>query len=137
MSDQTNWTTICPHCGYESEDRAMCQSCGRLMDESVPLRPFSASELVAKVVESWQPCSDVEALSPIKEEPEFWGRLEQMLSYDKQRTLLVDGSEGVLLAAKQYGLAHLLFVARPSSRQKIEYSCHFPSIVYFKELLPL
>ena len=72
-----------------------------------------------------------------KEEPEFWGRLEQMLSYDKQRTLLVDDSEGVLLAAKQYGLAHLLFVARPSSRQKIEYSCHFPSIVYFKELLPL
>jgi hypothetical protein len=41
------------------------------MDESVPVRPFSASELVAKVVESWQPCNDVEALSPIKEEPEF------------------------------------------------------------------
>ena len=71
MPDQNNWTTICPHCGYESEDSAMCQSCGRLMDESVPLRPFSASGLVAKVVESWQPCSDVEALSPIKEEPEF------------------------------------------------------------------
>ena len=31
----------------------------------------SASRLVAKVVESWQPCNDVKALSPIKEEPEF------------------------------------------------------------------
>lgn len=71
MPDQNKWTTICPHCGYESEDSEMCRSCGRLMDESVPLRFFSARELVAKVVESWQPCSDVEALSPIKEEPEF------------------------------------------------------------------
>ncbi|MDD2466868.1 MAG: hypothetical protein PHI97_22970 [Desulfobulbus sp.] len=71
MSDETNWTTICPHCGYESEDSAMCRSCGRLMDESVPVRPFSASGLMAKVVDSWHPCNDVEALSPIKEEPEF------------------------------------------------------------------
>ena len=31
---------------------------------------------------------------------------------------------------------HLLFVARPSSRQRVAYSCHFPSIEYFKELLP-
>ena len=45
MSDQTTWTIICPHCGYESEDSAMCQSCGRLMDESVPLRPLSISGL--------------------------------------------------------------------------------------------
>ncbi len=71
MSDQTTWTIICPHCGYESEDSAMCQSCGRLMDESVPVRPFSACGLVAKVVESWQPCNDVKALLHIKEEPEF------------------------------------------------------------------
>ena len=47
MSDQTNWTTICPHCGYESEDSAMCQSCGRLMDESVPVRPFSLAQAVS------------------------------------------------------------------------------------------
>ena len=45
MSDQTNWTTICPHCGYESEDSAMCQSCGRLIEESVQVRPFSISGL--------------------------------------------------------------------------------------------
>jgi putative hydrolase of the HAD superfamily len=33
-------------------------------------------------------------------------------------------------------MGHLLFVARPSSRQRVAYSCHFPSIEYFKELLP-
>jgi len=71
MSDETNWTTICPHCGYESEDSAMCRACGRLMDESLPVRPFSASGLVSKIVEAWQPCNNVEELSPIKEEPEF------------------------------------------------------------------
>lgn len=45
MPDETNWNTICPHCGHESEDSAMCQSCGRLMDESVQVRPFSFSGL--------------------------------------------------------------------------------------------
>ena len=44
--------------------------------------------------------------------------------------------EQVLLAARTYGMGHLLFVARPSSRQRVAYSCHFPSIEYFKELLP-
>jgi len=71
MPADTNWNSICPHCGYESEDSAMCRACGRLMDESLPMQPFSASGLVAKIVESWQPCNDVEALSSIKEEPEF------------------------------------------------------------------
>ena len=72
MSDQTNWTTICPHCGYESEDSAMCQSCGRLMDESVPVRPFSASGLASSFAASWKTISDTEDLfSDIKEEPEF------------------------------------------------------------------
>ena len=71
MLDKTDWTTICPHCGYASEDSAMCRCCGRLIDEALPVRTFSASRLVAKIVASWQPCRDVEALSPIKEEPEF------------------------------------------------------------------
>ena len=71
-----------------------------------------------------------------KEEPEFWHRLEQMLGFDRGRTLLVDDTEQVLCAAQSCGLAHLLFVARPSSRQRVRYSCCFPSIEYFKELLP-
>lgn len=71
-----------------------------------------------------------------KEEPLFWERLEKMLKFEKNRTLLVDDTEQVLFTARDYGLAHLLFVARPSSRQRVKYSCHFPSIEYFKELLP-
>ena len=71
-----------------------------------------------------------------KEEPQFWHRLEEMLGFDRGRTLLVDDTEEVLCAAESFGLGHLLFVARPSSRQRVRYSCRFPSIEFFKELLP-
>ena len=71
-----------------------------------------------------------------KEEPAFWTKLEQMLAFHTGRTLLVDDTEQVLFTARAHGIAHLLFVARPSSRQRVAHSCHFPSIEYFKELLP-
>lgn len=71
-----------------------------------------------------------------KEDPLFWDRLEQLLAFDRTRTLLVDDTEKVLFAAQTHGLAYLLYVARPSSRQRVQYSCNFPSIEYFKELLP-
>jgi putative hydrolase of the HAD superfamily len=77
-----------------------------------------------------------EEVGMAKEEPLFWEKLEQMLHFDKKRTLLVDDSENVLFSAQKYGMGYLLFVARPSSRQRVQYSCHFPSIEYFKELLP-
>jgi putative hydrolase of the HAD superfamily len=71
-----------------------------------------------------------------KEDLAFWDRLRAMLNYDPKRTLLVDDTEKVLFTAREHGLGYLLFVARPSSRQRVQYSCNFPSIEYFKELLP-
>ena len=70
-----------------------------------------------------------------KEDPGFWENLESLLGFDKQRTLLADDNESVLLAAQAYGMGVLIFVARPSSRAEIRYSAQFPSIVYFKELI--
>jgi putative hydrolase of the HAD superfamily len=70
-----------------------------------------------------------------KEEPKFWERLEAILDFDKQRTLLADDNENVLQAAQAYGMGILIFVARPSSRAELYYSKLFPSIVYFKELI--
>lgn len=70
-----------------------------------------------------------------KEDPEFWERLESLLGFDKQRTLLADDNENVLQAAQTFGMGVLIFVARPSSRTEILYSEKFPSIVYFKELI--
>ena len=75
-------------------------------------------------------------LGAAKEELAFWDRLHAMLNYDKKRTLLVDDTEKVLFTGREHGLGYLLFVARPSSRQRVHYSCNFASIEYFKELLP-
>ncbi|NOQ47484.1 MAG: HAD hydrolase-like protein [Desulfobulbaceae bacterium] len=77
-----------------------------------------------------------EEIGVAKEEPEFWQRLEKLLEYDKKRTLLADDTEKVLRSAEAYGMEKLIFVARPSSRQRVQYSDHFPSIDYFKEILP-
>jgi len=70
-----------------------------------------------------------------KEEPKFWERLESILGFSKQRTILADDNENVLQAAQAYGMGVLIFVARPSSRAEVLCSKLFPSIVYFKELI--
>jgi len=71
-----------------------------------------------------------------KEDPEFWRRLEEMLGYHPKRTLLADDTEKVLRSADEYGMAYLIYVARSSSMQPVCYSEKYPSIDYFKELMP-
>ena len=71
-----------------------------------------------------------------KENPEFWYRLEGILGYDPKRTLLADDTEKVLRSADNYGIGQLIYVARSSSRQPVCYSKKYPSIDYFKELMP-
>ena len=71
MAADANWTTICPHCGTASEDDAICRACGRLLDESLPVRPFSAGRLVANLIASWTPDAEEDPFPSIKEEPEF------------------------------------------------------------------
>lgn len=77
----------------------------------------------------------VEAIGEAKEQPPFWQRLEQLLGFDKKRTLLVDDNSNVLRAAKSHGLKHLVHIARPSSKKPVRYSEEFPSIEFFQELL--
>ena len=77
-----------------------------------------------------------EEVGMAKEDPAFWSRLRVMHAYDLTRTLLVDDTEKVLRSAAQGGIAQLIHVARPSSIAEVRVSQQFPSIVYFKELLP-
>jgi putative hydrolase of the HAD superfamily len=77
-----------------------------------------------------------EEIGLAKEVPKFWHRLAETLSFDPAHALLADDTEKVLDAAARYGLAHLIFVARPSSRHPVRYSEKYPSIEFFKELIP-
>jgi putative hydrolase of the HAD superfamily len=70
-----------------------------------------------------------------KEEAKFWKRLEPLLGFNRNRTLLADDNENVLQAAENYGIKFLIYVARPSSRADIFYSEKFSSIVYFNDLI--
>ena len=76
-----------------------------------------------------------EEVGMAKEEPLFWKNLSEILAFDPKRTLLADDNENVLASAQEYGLAILIYVARPSSRSAEQYSLKFPSILYFKELM--
>ena len=77
-----------------------------------------------------------EEIGVAKENPRFWQRLENTLDLNKSRALLADDTEKVLAAAESYGMGHLIFVARPSSRRQVRYSKKYPSIEFFKELIP-
>ncbi len=70
-----------------------------------------------------------------KEQPEFWPRLQQLLSYDKKRTLFADDTEKVLHSAADFGIRHLIHIAKPSSRLPVQFSARYQSIVNFQELL--
>lgn len=76
-----------------------------------------------------------EEIGYAKEQPEFWGKLETHLGFDKNRTLLADDTAKVLHSANQYGMGFLIFVARPSSRIPVKHSQDYPSITYFNELI--
>lgn len=78
-----------------------------------------------------------EEIGLAKEEAEFWPLLQERLGYDRKRAMLVDDTERVLDAARKDGLGNLIHVARASSRAPVLFSSKYPSIIYFKELLPL
>ena len=94
----------------------------------IKLRKTAIGEYFDRII-----CSEEVGLP--KEDPLFWQQLEKILGFDKERTMLADDNENVLLAAGSYGLGLLIFVARPSSRQDVRYSELFTSIVYLKELI--
>ena len=71
-----------------------------------------------------------------KEDPIFWEKLHDHTEYDPDRSLLADDTEKVLISAEKYGISHLIYVARPSSRKSPKASTLFPSITFFNELIP-
>ena len=71
-----------------------------------------------------------------KEHPGFWRKLEAAHPFDKSRTLLIDDSLPVLRAARDYGIAQLLAVYQPDSRQPEKDVGEFAAIRSFREIRP-
>ena len=71
-----------------------------------------------------------------KEQPGFWEKLQTLESYDPETTLLVDDSLPVLRSARTYGIAHLLAVHRPDSKQPEKNVEEFQAIRSFKDIMP-
>ena len=77
-----------------------------------------------------------EEVGVAKEDPFFWGRLQEIIGFSPVKTLLADDTEAVLDSAREYGMGILVYVAKPSSTRDVCRSEKYPSIVYFKELIP-
>ncbi len=76
------------------------------------------------------------ALGAAKEEQTFWQRLNEIEPFDPARTLLVDDSLPVLDSARLYGIAHLVAVKKPDTRQPQKHTAGYPAIDDFSQLLP-
>jgi putative hydrolase of the HAD superfamily len=71
-----------------------------------------------------------------KEHPDFWRGLQAIEPFDKRRTLFVDDSLPVLKSAQGYGIAYLLAVSNPDSRQACKDCGEFTAITSFAQVMP-
>ncbi|MGZ4997325.1 MAG: HAD family hydrolase, partial [Methylobacter sp.] len=55
--------------------------------------------------------------------------------FEKQTALLIDDSVAVLNAAKQFGIAHLISVSKPDTKQPKRLIAGYPAIEDFRELM--
>ena len=71
-----------------------------------------------------------------KEDQVFWDRLRAAEPFDPARTLFIDDSLAVLRSARRYGIANLLAVRAPDTRQQPRDVGEFDAIDGFRDLLP-
>ena len=71
-----------------------------------------------------------------KEEPAFWGRLQQQQAFAPARTLLIDDNLAVLRAAREYGIRHLLAVHQPDTRRPPRETAEFTALRDFRDITP-
>ena len=71
-----------------------------------------------------------------KERVEFWQALQAVEPYDAAATLLVDDSLPVLRSAQAYGIAQLVAVYRPDTRQPRKDVAEFRAIESFADIMP-
>lgn len=71
-----------------------------------------------------------------KEDPGFWRKLQDYISYVPERTLLGEDSETNLATAQGFSIRYLVYISRYSSTVEPRQSDHFATIDYFNRLIP-
>lgn len=72
-----------------------------------------------------------------KEHIEFWELLAKTIEFSQEKTLFIDDNLTVLQAAQNYGIRHLLSIAKPDSHLPVRPSTEFISVNDFRELFPI
>ena len=70
-----------------------------------------------------------------KESQLLWQKLHAKLGFAPQHTLFVDDSLGILKAAQDFGIKHLLAVSNPDSQQPNREISEYPAIQDYRYLL--
>jgi 5'-nucleotidase len=70
----------------------------------------------------------------LKMRPEYWPNCQRLLGFDPTRSLYMDDDEGCLIAAEQFGVAHLIHSAKSSSQLPPAPLAHFTSVTGFSPL---
>ena len=71
-----------------------------------------------------------------KEDPAFWGKLQERIPFTPERTMLGEDSITNLETARLFGISYLIHVGRFSSQSAPAVSQDFSTINFFSELLP-
>lgn len=71
-----------------------------------------------------------------KEHPEFWEALQTREAFNPIHTLLIDDSLPVLRSAHNYGIAHLLAIYQPDTKQARKEVGEFTAIESFAQIMP-
>ncbi len=70
-----------------------------------------------------------------KEDNDFWLQLNNKHRFDPAKTLFIDDTESVLHSAQKFGIAHLLCIVQPDSKQAERHITSYPAVNSFAELL--
>ena len=70
-----------------------------------------------------------------KESPQFWSALQQDSAFNPARSLFIDDSLPVLRSAGRFGVAHLLAVRQPDSRQGPKDTEEFAALDGYRALI--
>jgi HAD superfamily hydrolase (TIGR01509 family) len=74
-------------------------------------------------------------LGAAKEQVEFWVNMQEKIPFNPERTLFIDDTEKVLHSAREFGIHHLIHIAKPSSKLEPHFSSQYQSIADFNELV--